>query len=54
MLRMASVLGERGVSTAERTELTVLDIDTHLGVLSGPFQSSISASIGRPSLDKMT
>mmetsp|Transcript_12816 Transcript_12816/g.30210 ORF Transcript_12816/g.30210 Transcript_12816/m.30210 type:complete len:228 (+) Transcript_12816:162-845(+) len=57
MLRMATVLGPRGVSmTAENGRSWPFSTYTRIlhGVLSGPCQSSMSASSGRPSVLRTT
>merc|ERR1719182_1265687 len=57
MLRMATVLGPRGVSmTAENGRSWPFSTYTRIlhGVLSGPCHSSMSASSGRPSVESTT
>eukprot|EP00966_Prymnesium_polylepis_P218749 5062383-Prymnesium_polylepis.1 len=57
MLRMATVLGPRGVSrTALKGRSWPSSTYTRslTGVLSGPCQSSMSASSGRPSVPRTT
>merc|ERR1719387_3438439 len=57
MLRMATVLGPRGVSiTALKGRIWPFSTYTRIlvGVLSGPCQSSMSASSGRPSVLRTT
>merc|ERR1712193_522514 len=57
MLRMATVLGPRGVSiTALNGRSWPFSLYTRIlhGVLSGPCQSSMSASSGRPSVLRTT
>merc|ERR1719379_2984386 len=57
MLRMATVFGPRGVSiTAQKGRSWPFSTYTRIlhGVLSGPCQSSMSASSGRPSVPRIT
>merc|ERR1719460_3306612 len=57
MLRMATVLGPRGASiTALKGRSWPFSTYTRIlhGVLSGPCQSSMSASSGRPSVERVT